>query len=322
MGLFANVPEVDRGRVSLQEHITAPYSRVEKLRSFDARSFSVRAAGVAGKMDAIGTFGAAGALGAAGTVGAWVLCVYVLCALALAPAGAQAADASTNAVRSGQGIEIDQRAESILEQMTLAEKIRMIAGGGLFETNSIPRLNVPAMTAADGPFGVRNFVRTNVYAGGIALAATWNTDLAQHLGTELGRDARSRGVHFYLAPGVNIYRSPLNGRNFEYLGEDPYLAGRTASAFITGVQSQGVAATVKHFIGNNSEFARHTSDALIDERTAREIYLPAFEAAVKSGQVAAVMDSYNLVNGEHMTQNRRINVALLKEEWGFKGVLM
>jgi beta-glucosidase len=129
-------------------------------------------------------------------------------------------------------------------------------------------------------------------------------------------------VHFYLAPGVNIYRAPLNGRNFEYYGEDPYLAGRTAAALISGVQSQGVAATVKHYLGNNSEFARHTTDAIIDERAVREIYLPAFEASVKVGHVAAVMDSYNLVNGERMTENRRFNIQILKHEWGFNGVLM
>ena len=222
-----------------------------------------------------------------------------------------------------QTIDVEQRVESILAQMTIEEKIGLIGGAGsLFDIRGIPRLNMPSMTAADGPFGVRNFTRTNVYAGGIALAASWNTELAERLGTQLGRDARSRGVHFYLAPGVNIYRAPQNGRNFEYYGEDPYLAGRTAAALISGVQSQGVAATVKHYLGNNSEFARHTTDVILDERTAREIYLPAFETAVKSGQVAAVMDSYNLVNGEHMTENRRFNVQILKQEWGFNGVLM
>jgi beta-glucosidase len=224
---------------------------------------------------------------------------------------------------TAQSTGIEQRVESILRHMTAEEKIGLIGGaGGLFDIRGVPRLNVPSMTAADGPFGVRNFTRTNVYAGGIALAASWNTDLAQRIGTQLGRDARSRGVHFYLAPGVNIYRAPQNGRNFEYYGEDPYLAGHTAAALISGVQSQGVAATVKHYLGNNSEFARHATDVIMDERTAREIYLPAFETAVKSGHVAAVMDSYNLVNGEHMTENRRFNVQILKQEWGFSGVLM
>ena len=222
-----------------------------------------------------------------------------------------------------QTLGLEQRVDSILQQMTVEEKIGLIGGaGGLFEIRGVPRLMVPSMIAADGPFGVRNFTRTNVYAGGIALAAAWNTELAERLGTQLGRDARSRGVHFYLAPGVNIYRAPLNGRNFEYYGEDPYLAGRTAAALISGVQSQGVAATVKHYLGNNSEFARHTTDVIIDERAVREIYLPAFEAAVKVGRVAAVMDSYNLVNGEHMTENRRFNLQILKQKWGFNGVLM
>jgi len=232
---------------------------------------------------------------------------------------ATAAMASANAAAP----DIEQRVDGILKQMSVEEKIGMVGGAGsLFDIRGVARLNVPAMLAADGPFGVRNFTRTTVYAGGIALAASWNTDLAEHIGTQLGRDARSRGVHFYLAPGVNIYRAPLNGRNFEYYGEDPYLAGQTAAALITGVQGQGVAATVKHYLGDNSEFARHTSDVLLDERTAREIYLPAFETAVKRGHVAAVMDSYNLVNGEHMTQNRRFNVGILKQEWGFSGVLM
>jgi beta-glucosidase len=219
--------------------------------------------------------------------------------------------------------DVEARVDSVLRQMTIEEKIALIGGGaGLFNIRGVPRLNVPSMTAADGPFGVRTFTRTNVYAGGIALAASWNTELARRVGTQLGRDARSVGVHFYLAPGVNIYRAPLNGRNFEYYGEDPFLAGQTAAALIDGVQSQGVAATVKHFLGNNSEFARHSTDVLIDERTAREIYLPAFETAVKASHVAAVMDSYNLVNGEHMTENRRFNVEILKQEWGFDGVLM
>src|SRR5258708_11779885 len=218
---------------------------------------------------------------------------------------------------------VEERVESILKQMTIEEKIGIIGGAGsLFDIRGVPRLNVPPMTAADGPFGVRNFTRTSVYAGGIALAASWNTDLAQRIGAQLGRDARSPGVHFYLAPGVNIYRAPQNGRNFEYFGEDPYLAGRAAAALISGVQTQGVAATVKHYLANNSEFARHTTDVIIDERTAREIYLPAFETAVKSGHVAAVMDAYNLVDGEHMTENHRFNVQILKQEWGFSGVVM
>src|SRR5207249_6702726 len=114
----------------------------------------------------------------------------------------------------------------------------------------------------------------------IGLTATWNPELAQRVGKEIGRDARAKGVHFMLAPGVNINRAPMNGRNFEYFGEDPFLASRIAVGYINGVQSQGVSATIKHFLGNNSEFDRHNTDSIIDERTLREIYLPAFEAAV------------------------------------------
>jgi beta-glucosidase len=218
--------------------------------------------------------------------------------------------------------DVEQRVQAILAQMTLEEKIDLLGGVNGFDVRGVPRLGVPMMATADGPFGVRRNARSNVMAGGIMLAATWNTELAQRVGREIGRDARARGVHFYLAPGVNLYRSPLNGRNFEYLGEDPFLASQMAVGAIKGVQSQGVAATVKHYLGNNSEFSRHTTNSVIDERTAREIYLPTFEAAVKQADVAAVMTSYNLVNGEHMSASRYFNVDVLKREWGFDGVVM
>jgi beta-glucosidase len=216
----------------------------------------------------------------------------------------------------------EQRAESILSGMTLEEKINMLGGAPGGDVPGVPRLQVPAMATADGPFGVRHGSRSNAMAAGIALAATWNAELAERVGQEMGRDARARGVHFHLAPGVNIYRSPLSGRNFEYLGEDPWLAARIAVGLIRGVQSQGVASTVKHYVANDSEFARHRLDARIDERTLREIYLPPFEAAVREANVAAVMSSYNLVNGEHSTQNRHLNLDILKGEWRFAGVLM
>lgn len=216
----------------------------------------------------------------------------------------------------------EQRVESILARMTLEEKVEMLAGVHGSDVQGVPRLDLPAMTTADGPFGIRRGSRSNAMAGGIALAATWNTELAERVGREMGRDARARGVNFHLAPGVNIYRSPLNGRNFEYLGEDPWLASRIAVGLIRGVQSQGVAATVKHYVANDSEFARHRIDVHIDERTLREIYLPPFEAAVREANVAAVMDSYNLINGEHATQSRYLNLEILKGEWGFAGVLM
>lgn len=216
---------------------------------------------------------------------------------------------------------VEQRAEEILDKMTLVEKIDLLSGTGRGEIRGVPRLGVPPMITADGPFGLRYFSRSTVVAGGIALAATWNAELAQRVGVQMGQDARARGVHFYLGPGVNIYRSPLAGRNWEYFGEDPYLASRLAVAVIEGVQSQGVAAVVKHYLANNSEYARRTTDSVVDERTAREIYLPAFEAAVKEADVASIMDGYNLVNGEHMTQNSHFNIDVL-QQWDFGGFVM
>ena len=205
----------------------------------------------------------------------------------------------------------EARIESILKQMTLEEKIDAIGGVNGFDVPGLARLNLPLLKTADSPFGVRRDSRSNVMVGGIALAATWNPVLARETGTQIGRDARSRGVSYSLGPGVNIYRSPLNGRNFEYLGEDPFLGSRLVVPFIEGEQSQGVSSTVKHFIGNNSEYWRHTSDSVIDERTMREIYLPIFEAAVKDAKTGAVMCSYNLVNGEHMSANSKINNGIL-----------
>src|SRR6202158_1269329 len=218
--------------------------------------------------------------------------------------------------------EADRRAQSILDQMTVEEKIDMLGGVDGFFIRGLPRLKLPRLKMADGPIGVRNFGPATAMAGGIALAATWNPELAERVGAEIGRDARAKGVHFLLGPGVNIYRAPMNGRNFEYFGEDPFLASRFGGGYIKGVQSQGVSATIKHFMGNNSEFDRHNTDSRIDERTMREIYLPVFEAAVKEAHVGAVMDAYNLTNGEHITQNRFLNIDVLKKEWGFDGILM
>jgi len=218
--------------------------------------------------------------------------------------------------------QIEQRINSILGQMTTEEKIDLLGGVDDFYTRGVPRLGVPRFKMADGPLGVRNYGPSTTMAGGIALAATWNPNLAESVGIEIGRDARARGVHFLLAPGVNIYRAPMNGRNFEYFGEDPFLASRIAVAYINGVQSQGVSATVKHFMGNNSEFDRHNTDSVIDERAMREIYMPVFEAAVREAHIGAIMDSYNLTNGMHMTQNGYLNNDVVKKEWGFNGIVM
>lgn len=218
--------------------------------------------------------------------------------------------------------EVQRRADALLNQMTLDEKIALLGGVDGFFIREVSRLNLPRLKMADGPLGVRNFGPATAFAGGVTLSATWNPALAELVGTELGRDSRAKGVHFLLAPGVNIYRAPMNGRNFEYFGEDPFLASRIAVGYIKGVQSQGVSATIKHFIANNSEFDRHNTDSIIDERTVREIYLPVFEAAVKEAHVGAIMDSYNLTNGQHMSQNKYLLTDIVKKEWGFDGLIM
>src|SRR6266704_1666261 len=233
------------------------------------------------------------------------------------PASAQAPAPS---LRSSA--EVERRADSILSQMTLEEKLALLGGVDSFFIREVPRLNLPRLKMADGPVGVRNFGPATAFAGGVTLTATWNPALAELVGIELGRDCRAKGVHFLLAPGVNINRAPMNGRNFEYFGEDPFLAAQIAVGYINGVQSQGVSATIKHFMGNNSEFDRHNADSVIDERTQREIYLPVFEAAVKQAHVGAIMDSYNPVNSIHMTQNSFLNTDVAKKEWSFKGIIM
>jgi len=219
--------------------------------------------------------------------------------------------------------DLDRRVDAILSKMTLEEKIDYIGGTG-FAVRAMPKLGLPSWEMSDGPIGVRSNSKfpSTVYAAGIGLAATWNRDLAKRIGEGIGKDARARGIHFMLGPGVNIYRSPRNGRNFEYFGEDPFLASAMAVGYIQGMQSQGVSATVKHFLGNNSEFERHDSDSIIDERTLREIYLPAFEAAVKQAHVGSIMDSYNLLNGVHLTQNGYFNTEIARNQWGFTGVMM
>ena len=218
--------------------------------------------------------------------------------------------------------DVDERVDAIMRRMTLEQKIDLIGGVDGFFIRGYDQLGWPRLKMADGPMGVRNFGPSTAYPAGIALAATWDPDMANRIGAAMGRDARAKGVHFILGPGVNIYRAPMNARNFEYYGEDPFLGARIAVGFIEGVQAQGVIATVKHYMGNNSEFDRHNANSQIDERTQREIYLPIFEAAVKEAHVGAIMDSYNLVNGEHMTQNGTLNTDVAKKDWGFRGIMM
>ncbi|MHB8217283.1 MAG: beta-glucosidase [Candidatus Sulfotelmatobacter sp.] len=216
---------------------------------------------------------------------------------------------------------IESRIDSMLKQLTLEEKVDLIGGVDDFYIRANPKIGLPRLKMADGPIGVRNYGPSTVF-GGIGLAATWDPELAHRVGAVIGEDARARGVHFMLGPGVNIYRAPMCGRNFEYFGEDPFLSSRTAVAYIEGMQSKGVSATIKHYMGNNQEYDRHNMDSVIDERTMREIYMPTFEAAVKEAHVGAIMDSYNLTNGTHMTQNGYLNIDVAKKEWGFGGIMM
>ncbi len=217
---------------------------------------------------------------------------------------------------------IEAKAKAMLAKLSLEQKIELLGGIENMYTRPMPVIDLPRFKMSDASVGVRTWGPTTAYAGGVALAATWDTDFARKLGESLGKDSRARSVNFLLGPGVNIARAPVGGRNFEYLSEDPYLNGALAVPFIQGVQSQGVIATVKHYALNNQEYNRHNSSSDVDERTMREIYLPAFEAAVVKGKVDSVMNSYNEINGIHATQDELLNNKILKGEWGFDGVLM
>ena len=190
--------------------------------------------------------------------------------------------------------EAKRRAAELVAKMTLEEKLSYIGGYKGFYIRPIERLGIPEIRMADGPQGVRNNTQSTMFASGIAVAATWNKEAVYNMGVGLGQDSRARGVHILLGPGVNIYRSPLCGRNFEYFGEDPYLSAQTAVQYIKGVQSQGVMACIKHFAANNQEWDRHHTSSDVDERTLHEIYLPAFRAAVEEAGVGSVMAAYNL----------------------------
>jgi beta-glucosidase len=243
----------------------------------------------------------------------WVVVANILGFVSIL-AGAQAPSADSPA--------IETKAHDLLAKLTLEQKIELIGGVDEMFTHAVPSIGLPRLKMSDASVGVRTWGPTTAYAGGVALAATWDVDFAHRLGEALGKDARARSVNFLLGPGVNIARSPICGRNFEYLSEDPYLNATLVVPYIEGVQSQGVVATVKHYAANNQEYSRHDTDSEVDERTLREIYLPAFEAAVTKGHVDAVMNSYNLLNHEHATQNKFLNLKVLKGEWEFKGVLM
>ena len=234
----------------------------------------------------------------------------------------------TPSERSAAASSLRADIEATLEAMTLEEQVALLAGADSWTTMPIPRLGIPAIKVTDGPNGARGGgslvggVPGACFPVGISLASTWNLALIEQIGQALGQEAQTKGARVLLAPTVNLHRSTLNGRNFECYSEDPYLTAQIAVAYIRGVQREGVAATVKHFVGNESEFERMTISSEIDERTLREVYLLPFESAVKEAGVWAIMAAYNKVNGEYATEKIDLLYRLLKLEWKFDGVVM
>lgn len=230
---------------------------------------------------------------------------------------------------------LEERVEDALQRMTLEEKVGVLHAQSKFCSRGVQRLGIPELWTTDGPHGIRPEVLwdeweqaawTNdscvAFPALTALAATWNPELAELYGRSLGEEALYRGKDVVLGPGVNIYRTPLNGRNFEYMGEDPLLASRMVVPYIKGLQSNGVAACVKHYALNNNEVNRHTSNVIVDDRTLYEIYLPAFKAAVTEGGAWSIMGSYNLYQNQHGCHNKRLLRDILRDEWGFDGVVI
>lgn len=225
--------------------------------------------------------------------------------------------------------------ETLLKELTLDEKIGMIHGDGLFRTKAVPRLGIPAVKLSDGPMGVRNEFENEKWIplglsddyvtylpSNSALASTWNRELAYEAGKVLGEEMRGRGKDVVLAPGINIKRSPLCGRNFEYMSEDPYLSGEMAVPLIKGIQESDVAACVKHFAANSQETERLLVEVEVSDRAFREIYLPAFEKAVKEGGTLSLMGAYNRYKGEHCCESKYLLNGILRGEWGYDGMVV
>ncbi|KAL3471517.1 glycosyl hydrolase family 3 N terminal domain-containing protein [Aspergillus californicus] len=213
------------------------------------------------------------------------------------------------------------------DKLSLAQAASLLAGKDLWHTQGIPSHNIPSLRLSDGPNGVRgsrtfNGSKTGCFPCASALAASWDVDLLRDVGSEMGRQAKAKGVHLVLAPTVNIHRSPLGGRNFEAFSEDPSLSGYLASSLISGIQEQGVGATVKHFVCNDVETDRTKVDVIVQERALREIYLKPFEIVVREAKPWAVMASYNKVNGLHVSESKDLLDGVLRKEWGFDGVIM
>lgn len=237
--------------------------------------------------------------------------------------------------QSGTQTSIQRKINYILKKMTLEEKIEMLHGNALFSSAGVPRLGIPELTCDDGPLGVREEIKRFDWASanwttdsatflpnGSAIAATWNPAMAYKYGVVIGEEANARKKNVMLAPAFNICRMPLCGRTYEYYSEDPYLNSQLAVQAVKGIQSQHVAACIKHFAANNQELNRDSVNTIVDERALREIYFPAFKAAVQQGNAYAVMSAYNKLNGYWCSENDFLLNKVLKKDWGFKGVVM
>lgn len=224
--------------------------------------------------------------------------------------------------------------KKLISQMTLEEKASLCSGLDFWHLKGIERLGIPSIMVSDGPHGLRkqdekgdhvgiyNSVPATCFPSAAGLASSWNRELVEKVGAALGEECQAEGVSVLLGPGANIKRSPLCGRNFEYFSEDPYLSSEMAASHIKGVQSQGVGTSLKHFAANNQEHRRMSVDAVVDERTFREIYLASFEGAVKKGKPWTVMCSYNKINGEYASENKYLLTDILRDEWGFEGFVV
>src|SRR5512138_2837503 len=222
--------------------------------------------------------------------------------------------------------------QSIISQMTLEEKAALCTGASQWTTTPVERLDLPEMIVSDGPHGVRRVpdvssmaiksLPATCFPTASCLASTWDVDLIRKMGEALGEECIALNVDVLLGPGANMKRSPLGGRNFEYFSEDPYLAGEMAASMINGVQEKGVGTSLKHYAANNQEFQRFSISAEVDERTLREIYLTAFEKAVKKAKPWTVMCSYNKLNGTFASQHHHLLTDILKNEWGFEGLVV
>lgn len=227
-----------------------------------------------------------------------------------------------------------EKIRDLVSQMTLEEKAGLCSGEDFWHTKAVERLGIPSVMVSDGPHGLRkqdeaadhlginDSIKAVCFPAGCALASSFDRELAEKMGETIGQECQAENISTILGPAVNIKRSPLCGRNFEYYSEDPYAASEMSAAFIQGVQSKSVGTSLKHFLANNQEKRRMTNSSDVDERTLREIYMAAFEGAVKNGKPWTVMNSYNRVNGKYVGESKKYLTDLLRDEWGFDGYVV